>query len=372
MIDVNDYENIIIYQYGKCGSSSLRDLFKQVHSKVIHTHSPKNIPPRENLGKRDLIINVTRNLFDRNISDYFQNISRFGHYWYVNNEENLFKMPIGEILRKYNERIYFYITNNLYTWYDNFELKTGTNVFEEPFNRKNKYLIYDNKDYTTVVLRYEDINDWNYIISKIFINELPPLPKSNISKNKKIYYIMEEFKKKYHLTAKMINTVKKANVMIHFYTEDELKEIIKKYKTEIDIPKKEIKIEKKIETKINSIGKHKIDQNIKETHKKYRYLEPKPILKYIIPASQSNIKTLLQKKLYNQNKIDTSFVRQCTILDKNKIITVKNITKPNTPGNISNHNKIYPDFMVKKMYKELNLPKTLLERKCKKERIIFM
>lgn len=253
MININNYENIVIYQYGKCGSSSLRDLFKQMDKNVIHTHSPKNIP--DHYG-RDLIITVTRNLFDRNISDYFQNISRKDHFWYLDTEKNIQeKCTMGQILKKYNDKIKGLIVNSLYPWYDRFKRKTSVNIFKSPFDYEKKYLIYESEQNTVVVLRYEDIKNWDEIFTEIFSTSLPKLPKVNITKNKKIYKKFVEFKKKYVLTEDIIKTTLKMNVMQHFYTNNEIRGFIQKYRISenTEIPTKESVLKQNIPQAIPAI-----------------------------------------------------------------------------------------------------------------------
>ena len=37
-----------------------------------------------------------------------------------------------------------------------------------PFDKIKKYMIFNNKSYTVIVLRYEDIKQWDNIFTKIF------------------------------------------------------------------------------------------------------------------------------------------------------------------------------------------------------------
>lgn len=239
-MDINKYNKIIIYQYGKCGSSSLKDLFIKNGNKVIHTHSPTNIPTNiENIGTKDFVINITRNLFDRNISDYFQNITQQHHFWYLDTEEKIYIRKLGDILDNFNKKIVTYTEQHLVKWYDKFFDKIGIDVFGEPFCRINKYMIFNNDKYTVLVLRYEDIKQWDDIFKKIFINNLPMIPQINITQNKKINSIMTLFKEQYVIKYSYIKYIRNIKLMKHFYITDEINNYLSKYKKE-QIIKKEV------------------------------------------------------------------------------------------------------------------------------------
>ena len=73
-MNLNDYGKIIIYQFGKVGSETLHHTFKHYSkAEVHHTHNYNDLIELKTT-KPVLIINVVRNLFDRNISAMFENI----------------------------------------------------------------------------------------------------------------------------------------------------------------------------------------------------------------------------------------------------------------------------------------------------------
>uniref|UniRef100_A0A6C0EF78 Sulfotransferase domain-containing protein n=1 Tax=viral metagenome TaxID=1070528 RepID=A0A6C0EF78_9ZZZZ len=234
-LNIENFDNLIIYQFGKVGSSTLTKTFENIIP-TTHTHYfDSNL-----IKNKTLIINVTRNLFDRNISAFFQNI---------NNKPNDgdFDIPYnGKHIREgclmYSEKkemselINFFRDINIekllkirYTnWYKYFNEQLNINIFEKPFDFYKKYTIYETNNITLIILRFEDINNWENILSTIF-NRKINIISDNLTNNKDIYELYENFKKTYKYSEEEINLIKNIDFMKHFYLDIEIDKFIKRF-----------------------------------------------------------------------------------------------------------------------------------------------
>jgi hypothetical protein len=234
-LNIENFDNLIIYQFGKVGSSTLTKTFENIIP-TTHTHYfDSNL-----IKNKTLIINVTRNLFDRNISAFFQNI---------NNKPNDgdFDIPYnGKHIREgclmYSEKkemselINFFRDINIekllkirYTnWYKYFNEQLNINIFEKPFDFYKKYTIYETNNITLIILRFEDINNWEDILSTIF-NRKINIISDNLTNNKDIYELYENFKKTYKYSEEEINLIKNIYFMKHFYLDIEIDKFIKRF-----------------------------------------------------------------------------------------------------------------------------------------------
>jgi hypothetical protein len=239
-LNLNDYDNIIIYQFGKVGSSTLYRTFSQYNKNTIHTHFfHKNM-----LKNKTLVLNVTRNLFDRNISAFFQNI------YTKPKKEAYITPPDGKHImegcflytekREINDLINFFRNVNIKKllkirykhWYSYFNQQLNINIFKDNFDFKKKYSIYNSecnsKKITTIILRFEDINEWATIFDTIFVNKIQILT-SNLTSQKNIYQLYKKFSLEYKYTEEEINLIKNIDFMKKFYTDEEINKFIKKY-----------------------------------------------------------------------------------------------------------------------------------------------
>lgn len=231
-MNLNNFEKIIIYQFGKVGSGTLYHTFKYYSKvEVQHTHDFNDLIGLKTT-KPVLIINVVRNLFDRNISAMFQNIGAYGDdrgkkgyvregYFLQNRplmiEGNISK--ISDFFRKTNTEI---LLKSIYNkWYSDFNKYTGVDIFETPFDRRKKYKIIPGCHKTILVLRFEDIKQWENILTDIF-NSNFKLVSKNLSETKPAYILHERFKEYYKYSKKETTMIKNIDFMKHFYTEDEL------------------------------------------------------------------------------------------------------------------------------------------------------
>jgi hypothetical protein len=199
-------------------------MFKTVHNNVVHTHHDNFV--RDKINGKQLIITVIRNLYDRNISAFFQNIDNKGHFWY---DPHYTESKIDNIIYNYRKKNIEHTRNVISKWYDNFNKKLNIDIFKKKFDTDEKYTIYNTNEYTFLVLRYEDIKEWDNIFKKIFVNKLKKIPNSNTTKEKKCGEIFREFKEKYKISDEEIDEINKVDVMKHFYIKEDKDNMIAKY-----------------------------------------------------------------------------------------------------------------------------------------------
>lgn len=233
------YEKILIFQYGKVGSTSIRqsDLNSKYCPKIQKTYEEKFIQTHSHIVAKDvlskykniLVINIVRLPIDRNISAFFENLKKTCN----NHFENLKKSPNNHNEISINEIIQKYDQNQLYTleqtdnWMSSFFEIFNIDIDKFKFDRINKFnkLKFNGND--ILLFRFEDLE---YITSNIlpkyniFVNE-----KKNVSSEKPYGKLYKTFKETYKIhdfeKEKIINS-KITNI---YYSEEEILEHIKKY-----------------------------------------------------------------------------------------------------------------------------------------------
>ena len=218
LIDFNAFSKIVIYQFGKVGSSSLKETFKSLGKRTIHSHNWKNEYLFSNQG-RSLIINVVRNIKDRNISALFQNINNKNelNFYYNKNLDNFDNLSLH--FEKCHKKEMEWMKN----YYKNFENLCGISIFDKEFNIDEPYLFFPKAkcNSAVLILRFEDINEWPLIFKKIFGFKIN-LIDSNRSENKQIYPIYKNFKKNYVFNDNLIEEIWNIDFMKFFYPIDYL------------------------------------------------------------------------------------------------------------------------------------------------------
>jgi hypothetical protein len=222
-----NYEKILIFQYGKVGSSSIRQsdsnsnyysiIQKTYKEKFIQTHTHTVAKDILSKYKNILVINIVRLPIDRDISSFFKNIK--------SQCENYNQISINEIIQKYNQlySMYTYTDNWMSSFFKIFNIDMDTFKFDK-INKYNK-LRFNGND--ILLFRFEDLE---YIISNIlpkyniFVNK-----KTNESSKKKYAKLYKTFKETYKINdfgkEKIINS-KITNI---YYSKEEILEHIKKY-----------------------------------------------------------------------------------------------------------------------------------------------
>ena len=226
MLKLRDFKRIIIFQYGKVGSSTMRDTLRQYHNDVHHVHHLNESSNSHLLKKKKiLIINIVRNMYDRNISNLFQNMSNKGTDFYYCEQKKRKKIKINQLIKHYRNANVKHTNKLLIPWFQKFKQNIGVDIFSQKFNRKKRYNIYRSDDKTILTVRFEDIGHWNTILTDLF-GEKIKIKDSNVTKSK--LYI--KFKRDYKYTQKEFKTIQKVDHLSHFYTKKEINGFKSKYK----------------------------------------------------------------------------------------------------------------------------------------------
>jgi len=195
----NDYD-VFVFCGGKCGGTTLANTFTKNGYKTLHMHGPDNLGmfnPKLKLEddfyeildscasqKKIYIIDSYRNPIERKISAFFQQIH--------NKFEIYEKKSLFELTELFNTE---YIDNENYH-----PINKLLDYYELPrfdkFDFENRYNIIkkDNKEF--IKLRFNDIDSWDSILSKIIGKDIKLFPE-NITANKKSRDLYSSFKSIY-------------------------------------------------------------------------------------------------------------------------------------------------------------------------------
>ena len=226
ILNIKDYDNIYIYQYGKVASEALHETFSKINKNTFHSHH--FLPQMKE--KNSLIINIVRNLYDRNISAYIQNIQDETHpVWFNKNfkiKDNYSENELNLIMKHYRERNIIKVTEKLKLWYSKFNNYFDINIFSKKFSR---YSIHKKENYTILILRFEDIKYWNEILYEIFNLDLK-ICKINDTQDKPTDIIYRLLKDNYKYSKEETEIIKNLDYIKYFYSDKELDKILSKYK----------------------------------------------------------------------------------------------------------------------------------------------
>lgn len=213
IINLDHYSRVIIYQFGKVGSSTLKNTFVSLGKRTIHSHAWKNEFVYNKNGK-SLIINIVRKIQDRNMSAFFQNIdNRHESTWNYRGDRTNF-----DRLSKHYERGHAIEMKWMKNYYKTLENQCGISIFDKEWDIDKGYMFFpDAKCYSSVlILRYEDINEWEDIFRELFGIKIN-LIDGNRSEEKDIYKLYKDFKSKYVYPEKIKKEIWNIDFMKFFY-----------------------------------------------------------------------------------------------------------------------------------------------------------
>jgi len=158
------------------------------------------------------IINSYRNPIERKISSFFQNITThlpdYKNY-NVNQIIDIFNQNFLYNLEEYHPQ------NELYDFYHN-------SFFNDTkFNFENGYNILEDKNITFIRIRFNEINKWDKILSKIFNREII-IYDNNLTSNKTINDLYVSFKNNYKIPDHYLDVILKND--IHFLLNNDKEE----------------------------------------------------------------------------------------------------------------------------------------------------
>lgn len=231
---INNFKNIKIFIYcgGKCGSSTLTSSLN-VYYKTIQMHNNEyfyKISSQKDVSIFDVIeynrktqdkiyiIDSYRCPIERKISSFFQNIKT-----HLPSYEN---HSLKNIVNYFNAG-YIY---NLEEYHSINEIMTHYKLpLFETFDHEKKYNLLVHENIHFIKLRFDDINDWQNILSDIF--KMPiKIKDGNLSETKEYATLYNNFKKVYYLPNLYYNEylLKDKNFKI-YNTEEEKKKYLEKW-----------------------------------------------------------------------------------------------------------------------------------------------
>ena len=260
--DLRWNQNIIVYQMGKVGSTTIvrslkasgikmpvyhvhdlkestlkrdeqlyKDYFRK--SKFNNRYFPTHVWEGQYLSKqlnstmfktdKWKVITLVRDPIDRNISAFFQTLEiEFGL-----NYAELLVAPTPSVIEKLTNLFLRESLSHDYplTWFDN-ELKgmLGLDVFTVPFPTTKGYKIYKGEQVDTLVIRLEDLNKCASSAFCEFLNiDNFILKKANISNDKNYRTLWKDFKEILVLPNEYVRKMYTSKYMRHFYTSEEIR-----------------------------------------------------------------------------------------------------------------------------------------------------
>jgi len=222
------FHKIVIYQYGKVGSSSIgTNICKWLnckfpgttmkvqprYPKVVHIHNPAIL--EDILKKYDqvLVINATRNFYHRQISEYFQQSK---------NKEKIKTYTLPQLAESLLENSIYRLND----WYDRFEKLLGFTL--KPFNYQKHYSLTSSTKKTKIVhvlvVRLEDSKCWEKVFQQVVHPKIKFGIKSNLSKNCWYGDVYTKFKKYFIYPQEAVDQLQQSDTHTRFYTDiDQLK-----------------------------------------------------------------------------------------------------------------------------------------------------
>jgi hypothetical protein len=241
---------IVINGSGKTGTTSLYKSFNSLNISVQHSHNlfeanelgpgfSKNKCTYEEINKlllqkdkqiKFILIDSFRDPIERKISSFFQNIINNQNYKFIDIDHVLdtYKnQGIQPFIELFNKNINIENYQSCLQW----EKAFNFNIFQYAFDKKEKYMYIENNNINFLLLRFDDINNWNTIIkNKLNIPKFK-LVKNNVSENKWYHHIYKDFKTHYRVPINLFEKIFKEQekLLNYFYTSVEIEEFKKKW-----------------------------------------------------------------------------------------------------------------------------------------------
>lgn len=219
---VGKYNIIVIYQYGKVGSSSIGvNISSWLHTrfpgttmkplvrypKVVHIHDPKILDDILKKYNHVLIINATRNFYHRQISEFFQQSK---------NREKIKTMTMEQLSQELlDNKIY-----RLNDWYERFESQLGFSL--NPFDYTDHYSWTKNRQNLSrsidvLIVRLEDSKHWENIFKKFLHPKIKFSQRTNLSKNCWYGDVYTKFKSHFIYPQDATDLLAQSDTHIRFY-----------------------------------------------------------------------------------------------------------------------------------------------------------
>jgi len=167
---------------------------------------------KESRTKKLTIIMVYREYVERAISMFFQSFK----YLYNDSTKNVNDVPTNELIDYFNKNIITkFINYNNYNSNINegfFELfPEEVNNFKDNYNESEGYSVWSKGNIQFVLLKFNNMNNWESILSKIFNKKITLNKSANLTDEKEHYDKYKDFKNNYNLSEEAYNNIYKEN-----------------------------------------------------------------------------------------------------------------------------------------------------------------
>lgn len=250
MLELYKGDQILIYQMGKVGSSTLEKSINKLGLDVRHIHSFGNTNNYKFSGKREIrgikirliskiykfifrirrkkikVITLMRDPVSRNISTMFQEVSLMLHLH--EKEDNRRSQELDIMLNDFLDR---YVDSEIpIKWFDE-ELKyfTGIDIFNFTFDKEKGSLHIKEGKVELLVLTAEKLNYNKDIIIEFINNDKFEFINSNVSNEKWYSEIYNKFRNNYKINSEKTEQFYNSKTVRYFYTKEDIKKFKDKW-----------------------------------------------------------------------------------------------------------------------------------------------
>lgn len=223
---------VIVFQMGKVASRSIfesvsryyKGLVLHAHffSKEHHDEKVRFFIKRYDGGTPVKVISLVRDPISRNIAAFFQNLEKetttqyMGHNFEIDELRNIF-------LKTFDHEVPL-------NWFQtNMETNFGIDVYHYPFQISNGYQIIESNMVELLLMRYDLPNKIKTEVIKNFLGlDEFDIVNTNIGSEKYYASLYKKFKM-IKLPATYLDKMKKSKYFNHFYSKNEINQIVKQY-----------------------------------------------------------------------------------------------------------------------------------------------
>lgn len=242
---------ILVYQYGKVGSSTISDSLKNAGIMNVHIHNffaenhtrwkPAFANEIENFVKNSDFFCMQSPEYVRNIKDKMKHkkiitmvrdpiaVDLSGVFQLMGNEINdrciAEKIQTGKGILQTVSELAMEMQDGLFDWFDR-ELKTvfDVDVFSYPFDKEKGFTIIRKNTVEILLIKTEKISQMTEVLRNFTDNQKLQLRNTNVGKEKEYVHIYEEVKRKVKFPKTYVEHYYKNNpYMDHFYSKEEQK-----------------------------------------------------------------------------------------------------------------------------------------------------
>jgi hypothetical protein len=256
---------VLIYQFGKVGSSTIRATLRrsplkrpvyqihrlseqgiEINQKALRKHPnarhvmtslvmaeelQKKLYTEGQLSSKVSVITITREPIAAMLSGFFQALDGPKLNQFLNPDGSLQTEQLEKRVRRHFKQ-FDESTNRICTWFDQ-ELKTtlGIDVFAHPFDHDKKYQVIQTQNVDLLLLRLEDLNQIGGTVIAEFLGLPAPLRLTNRNQRsgKQLADLYAHIKTTLTLPKAVCRSIYHSQYATHFYSQKERKAFIQKW-----------------------------------------------------------------------------------------------------------------------------------------------